>query len=141
MRTLSAIGAVFLIAFIGGCGDDDEPEPETDGGEAKAAIVVETPSPGDSVSSPVTIAGTASVFEGTVQIRILGEDGEEIASTFATASAGAPGRGDFSKRVTFSVPAPQEGVIEAYEADAASGSEGTPAGERSTVSVPVQLQP
>jgi hypothetical protein len=141
VRGLSAIVAIFLIAFIGGCGDDDEPGPAPDSGEGVAAIVVKTPQPGDTVSSPVTIAGTASVFEGTVQIRILDEDGKEIASSFATASEGAPGRGEFEKGVTFSVPAAQEGTIEAYEADAASGAEGSPSGRRFTVSVPVRLQP
>ena len=141
MRTLCVIGAISAIALIGGCGDDDEPEASRDEGNAKAAIVVEDPKPGATVTNPVTISGTASVFEGTVQIRILDAEGEELASTFATATQGAPGRGDFTKTVAFSVPEAQEGTIEAYEADAASGSEGSPTGERFTVSVPVQLQP
>ena len=139
MRTLSAIGAVFLVAFIGGCGDDDEPDRAT--GEGEAAIVIETPKPGANVTSPVTVAGTASVFEGTVQIRIIGEDGEEIVSTFTTAGEGAPGRGEFSKRISFRVPEAQEALIEAYEADVATGSEGSPAEELFSVSVPVRLQP
>ena len=141
MRILAIIGAVLVVAFIGGCGDDDEPDTTSGRGETEAAIVIEAPERGASVTSPVTVSGTASVFEGTVQIRVLDADGEEIASTFATASEGAPGRGEFSKRVSFSVPQAQEGVIEAYEADAASGSEGSPDGELFTVSVPVQLQP
>ena len=139
MRILSALGAVLLFAFIGGCGDDDEPDQAT--GEGEAAIVIETPKPGANVTSPVTVTGVASVFEGTVQIRILGEDGEEIVSTFATATEGAPGRGEFSKRIAFSVPEAQEGLIEAYEADVATGSEGSPTEELFTISVPVRLQP
>ena len=130
-----------MVAFIGGCGDDDEPDQPSGNGESEAAIVVEAPERGASVTSPVTVSGTASVFEGTVQIRIIGADGEEIASTFATASEGAPGRGEFSKKVTFSVPEAQEGVIEAYEADVATGDEGSPAEELFSVSVPVRLQP
>lgn len=141
MRTLSVIGAVCLIALIGGCGDDDEPASTQGEDGAKAAIVVEDPKPGATVTNPVTISGTASVFEGTVQIRILDAEGKELASTFATATQGAPGRGDFTKTVAFSVPQPQEGTIEAYEADAASGSEGSSTGELFTVSVPVQLRP
>lgn len=139
MRFLSLIGAALVVALVGGCGDDDEPDRAT--GEGEAAIVLETPKPGANLTSPVTVAGTASVFEGTVQIRIIGEDGEEIASTFTTATEGAPGRGEFSKSIAFRVPAAQEGLIEAYEADAASGAEGSPAEELFTVSVPVRLQP
>jgi len=139
VRILPAIGAVLVVAFIGGCGDDDEPAKPT--AESEAAIVIEAPDADASVTSPVTVSGTASVFEGTVQIRIIGSDGEEIASTFATATEGAPGRGDFTKTIAFSVSEAQEGTIEAYEADAASGSEGSPDGELFTVSVPVRLQP
>ena len=134
---------MLVVAFIGGCGDDDEPESTNSGGGGggKAAIVIETPKPDAEVTSPVTISGTASVFEGTVQIRILDSDGEELASTFATATEGAPGRGDFTKTIAFSVTEAQEGTIEAYEADAASGSEGSESGELFTVSVPVRLKP
>ena len=128
-----------LAALIGGCGDDDEPDRAT--GEGEKAIVIESPKPGANLTSPVTVKGVASVFEGTVQIRILGEDGEAIVSTFTTASEGAPGRGEFSKRIQFSVSEAQEGLIEAYEADAATGAEGGPAEELFTVSVPVRLQP
>ena len=138
---LAITGAVLVVGLIGGCGDDDEPDAPTGESESEAAIVIEAPESGASVTSPVTVSGTASVFEGTVQIRIIGSDGEEIASTFATATEGAPGRGDFSKQVSFTVPEAQEGVIEAYEADAASGSEGSSSGELFRVSVPVQLQP
>ena len=134
------IGAALLASLLGGgCGGDDEPDRAT--GEGEKAIVIEAPKPGANLTSPVTVSGVASVYEGTVQIRILGEEGEEIISAFTTASEGAPGRGEFSKRIEFSVSEAQEGLIEAYEADAASGSEGGPAEELFTVSVPVRLQP
>ena len=139
MKLLSLIGALLMVAFIGGCGDEDEPDRAT--GEGETAIVLETPKPGENLTSPVTVSGTASVFEGTVQIRIIGEDGEEIVSTFATASGGAPGRGEFSKKIPFRVSEAQEALIEAYEADVATGAEGSPAEELFTVSVPVRLQP
>lgn len=92
------------------------------------------------MSSPVTISGTASVFEGTVQLRILDADGEKIASTFATASAGAPDRGDFSEDVEFSIDEAQDGVVEAFEQNVASPEE-NPERELHTVEVPVQLEP
>lgn len=137
MKLPALLAALLLLAFAG-CGDDDDEDGDTGGDEA--AIVVESPEPGASVSSPVTISGTASVFEGTVQLRILDADGEEIASTFTTASTGAPDRGDFSKDVEFSVDEAQEGVVEVFEQSVASPEE-SPERELFTVEVPVQLKP
>jgi Immunoglobulin-like domain of bacterial spore germination len=137
MKLPALLAAVLLLA-LAGCGNDDDEEGGTGGDEA--AIVVESPEPGASVSSPVTISGTASVFEGTVQLRILDADGEEIARAFTTASAGAPERGDFSKEVEFSVGDAQDGVIRAFEQNVASPEE-SPERELFTVEVPVQLEP
>jgi hypothetical protein len=137
MKLPALLAALLLVAFAG-CGDDDDDDGGT-GGDA-AAIVIESPEPGASVSSPVTISGTASVFEGTVQLRILDADGEEIARAFTTASAGAPGRGNFSKEVEFTVDEAQDGAIEAFEQNVASPEE-SPERELFTVKVPVQLEP
>jgi hypothetical protein len=137
MKLAALLAALLLLAFAG-CGDDDDEDGEAGGEEA--AIVVESPEPGASVSSPVTISGTASVFEGTLQLRILDADGEEIASAFSTASAGAPERGDFSEDVEFTVDEAQDGVIEVFEQNVASPDE-SPERELFTVEVPVQLEP
>jgi hypothetical protein len=131
------LAALVLLAFAG-CGGDDDEDGDTGGDEA--AIVVERPEPGASVSSPVAISGTASVFEGTVQFRILDADGEEIGSGFTTASAGAPDRGEFSEDVEFAVDEAQDGVVEVFEQNVASPEE-SPERELFTVEVPVQLEP
>jgi hypothetical protein len=136
---LPALLAALLMLVFAGCGDDDDEDGDTAGGSAPA-IVVESPEPGASVSSPVTVSGTASVFEGTVQLRIIGADGEVIARTFATASAGAPERGEFSQEIEFTLDEAQEGVVKAFEANVASPEE-SPARELFTVEVPVQLEP
>jgi germination protein M len=137
MKLPALLAALLLLAFAG-CGDDDDEDGGTGGDEA--AIVVESPEPGASVSSPVTISGTASVIEGTVQLRMLDADGEEIASAFSTASAGAPERGDFSEEVEFTVDEAQDGVVEVFEQNVASPEES--AGRNLfTVEVPVQLEP
>jgi Immunoglobulin-like domain of bacterial spore germination len=136
-RLLALVASLFLLAFAA-CGDDDD---ENGGGGAdEAAIVVESPEPGATVSSPVEISGTASVFEGTVQLRIRDAGGEVIGRAFATASAGAPERGDFSKRVAFRVGEAQDGVIEAFEQNVASPQE-SPERELFRVEVPVRLEP
>jgi hypothetical protein len=135
---LAALFASLLLLAFPGCGDDDDEDGDVNGDEA--AIVVESPNPGASVSSPVTISGTASVFEGTVQLRILDADGEEIASTFATATVGAPDRGDFSEDVQFTVDEAQDGVVKVFEENVASPEE-SPERELFTVEVPVRLEP
>jgi hypothetical protein len=137
VKLVALLAVVFLLG-LAGCGDDDDEGGGTGGDEA--AIVVESPEPGASVSSPVTISGTASVFEGTVQLRILDADGEEIGRAFATASAGAPERGDFSEEVEFTVDDAQDGVVEVFEQNVASPQE-SPERELFTVEVPVQLEP
>jgi hypothetical protein len=136
-RLPALLASLFLLAFAA-CGDDDE---EEGGGRGEAAaIVVDSPGPGASVSSPVEISGSASVFEGTVQLRIRDADGEVIARTFTTASAGAPERGDFSEELEFSVGEAQDGVIEAFEQNVASPEE-SPEPELFRVEVPVRLEP
>lgn len=136
------LATLLLLLAVAGCGDDDDENGDAGGetGGGEAAIVVESPEPGATVSSPVTISGTASVFEATVQLRILGADGEEITSTFTTASAGAPERGDFSEEVEFTVDEAQEGVVEAFEQNVASPEE-SPERELFKVEVPVELEP
>ena len=138
MVKLPALLAALLLLAFAGCGGDDDEDGDTGGDEA--AIVVERPEPGASVSSPVAISGTASVFEGTVQLRILDADGEEIGSGFTTASAGAPDRGEFSEDVEFAVDEAQDGVVEVFEQNVASPEE-SPERELFTVEVPVQLEP
>src|SRR5207245_4512189 len=50
------------------------------------AITVQSPLIGAQVTSPVTVSGTADVFEAVVSVRILDSAGHEIARTFTTAT-------------------------------------------------------
>jgi hypothetical protein len=86
------------------------------------AILVQTPLIGARVSSPVTISGTANVFEATVSLRILDADGHEIARTFTQASCGTGCRGDYSVAVPYEVSTEQQGTIEVFESSAKDGS-------------------
>ena len=85
------------------------------------AITVQSPVIGQQVSSPVTVAGTADVFEATVSIRVLDAAGHEVARTFTTATCGTGCRGDYSVTVTYSVPRTQRGVVEVFESSAKNG--------------------
>lgn len=95
-------------------------------------IVVMTPGIGDRVSSPVTISGTANVFEATVSIRILDDDGNLLAETFTTATCGSGCRGNYAERVRFDAGG-NGGVIEVFESSAEDGS------DLHLVSIPVEF--
>jgi hypothetical protein len=140
-----AIAAVALVLAIvlASCGDDEQgptEATETDRTETEeaAAIEVESPQAGDTVSSPVTVSGTANVFEGNVQIAITDAAGSELASTFTTA-AGSPG--DFSKAVEFKVGEAGPGVITVSSEEAATGAEAKAAPPPPFVEIPVTLEP
>ena len=96
-------------------------------------ILVETPGIGDRVSSPVTIAGSADVFEAVVSIDILDQAGDPIASTFTTATCGTGCRGTYSTDVEYEVGSTQPGTIRVYEVSAMDGS------PQNVVEIPVTL--
>lgn len=88
------------------------------------AIWVTDPKPGAQVTSPVTVRGDACVFEATVSIRVVTEDGTKLAETHTNAAEGAPGRGPFSASVKFTPPpSGTRGFVEVYWASPKDGSE------------------
>jgi hypothetical protein len=102
---------------------------------ALAPIAVATPTRDAEVASPVTVAGTADVFEGTVQVWIVDATGNRIADTFTTATCGNGCRGDFAVDVAFSVGAAQPGTIVVFSESPEDGS------KMHTVRIPVTLLP
>jgi hypothetical protein len=99
------------------------------------AILVQQPLIGSSASNPVTVTGTANVFEATVSLRILDSAGNEIARTFTTATCGTGCRGDYSVSIAYSVDREQAGTVEVFESSAKDGS------PINVVSIPVTLAP
>lgn len=85
-------------------------------------ILVESPGVGERVSSPVRISGSANVFEATVSIAIIDEQGRTVASTFTTATCGTGCRGKYSTDVLYDVGTTQPGTIRVYEVSAMDGS-------------------
>jgi hypothetical protein len=86
-------------------------------------IWVSAPAPGETISSPVEVSGTARVFEAMVSIRIKDAQGKTLVQDFTTASEGAPGRGIFQKEIAFKAPSPGEGQIEVFWLSMKDGSE------------------
>lgn len=78
------------------------------------SILVTDPAMGDRVSSPVTVEGTADVFEATVQMRLLDAQGRRLDRAFTTASCGTGCRGDFEHELEFAVDSEQHGVLEVW---------------------------
>jgi hypothetical protein len=85
------------------------------------AITVQNPAIGEQVTSPVTVSGTADVFEAVVSVRILDSAGHEIARTFSTASCGTGCRGDYSVPLSYSVAQAEPGTVEVFETSAKDG--------------------
>lgn len=104
-------------------------------GEGEPAIVVTSPAAGDEIVSPVTISGTADVFEATVSVRIVDASGSELAAGFATATCGSGCRGEFTTLLAFFAETRRPATIEVFESSAEDGS------PINLVSIPVVLVP
>ncbi|MDO8671353.1 MAG: Gmad2 immunoglobulin-like domain-containing protein [Dehalococcoidia bacterium] len=97
-------------------------------------IVVTAPIAGLLVKSPVHIAGSAQVFEGTVSLAVKDAAGKVLAQGHTQAGAGAPLRGPFSADIAFTQPiTAQAGTIEVYSISPKDGS------TRDLVSIKVTL--
>ena len=88
------------------------------------------PVDGGTAGSRLTVSGTASVVEAAVGVEVR-HGGEVLARATATASAGAPGRGEWT--ATLSVP-PGSYVVAAFERSAKDGAEVAVDTKRVTVS-------
>ena len=83
-----------------------------------APVWLLAPVEGGSARSALTVTGTASVYEAAVRVEVR-RGTELLARTTATASVGAPGRGEW--KATMTVP-PGDYVVSAYEVSAQDGS-------------------
>jgi hypothetical protein len=80
-------------------------------GAASENITVDAPAQGTVVSSPLTISGTASAFEGTVDVELRSDgNGEPIYEGFITGS-GSPQPGPYEATIEFTSPGPVGGAL------------------------------
>jgi immunoglobulin-like protein involved in spore germination/sporulation and spore germination protein len=112
-----------------------EPLTRRDFQDFAPAIVVETPKPGETISSGALVTGFANVFEANVNIRVTGANDKVLVETFTTATCGTGCWGDFSKALKFSVDHEQQGRVEVLTFSAEDGS------QQDLVSIPVTLTP
>jgi germination protein M len=89
-----------------------------------APIALAEPAPGALVEGDrLVVKGEASVYEGTVSLRLRDDRGQVMAHGHATAAEGAPGRGPFSGLLSFTPPAsPHSWTVEAFEVSAEDGA-------------------
>ncbi len=88
---------------------------------ATPAIILEQPTTGARVTSPVTVRGRANVFEGQVNIRVLDSRFRKVGEGFGMAAMGeyAP----FTAAVAYRVSADQWGYIDAFWISPKDGAE------------------
>ena len=114
----------------------DQPVTRKDFRSLLPAILVESPQIGERVGSPVTVSGSANVFEANVSVEVVDARGKVVGSTFTTATCGTGCRGTFSVDVPYEVASATRGLIIVHDDDAAGT--GTPPHE---VRIPVVLTP
>jgi hypothetical protein len=144
VATLTRFPTVERVAFrldgepveaIGGEGVVvDPPIGRRDIEEETPQILVESPLPGDTVSSPIRLRGTANVFEATVSLEVLDETGATVLRDFTTATSGTGTRGTFDTRLTLP-DASGTVTIVAFESSAEDGR------PLHVVRVPVSVSP
>ena len=88
--------------------------------QVDGALLTEIPEPSES-ATPLALAGSASVFEGTFVASIRSSGGKLLAKSAVQASQGAPGRGAFSASLSFSSTAPA-GLLVVYQVSMENGS-------------------
>jgi hypothetical protein len=105
-------------------GHIDWSEPATADPWALSPITFDTHRWGEEVPvGEVTVGGEANTFEATVQLRLIGPNGDVLEDTFTTATSGSGERGRWEH--TFFLETPVRWTIEAMEPDPSDG-EGRP---------------
>jgi immunoglobulin-like protein involved in spore germination/sporulation and spore germination protein len=100
---------------------------------SQPAILVESPTVGERVTSPLRLRGTANTFEATFVVHVVDAAGTVVKQQVATATSGSGTRGSFDLSVPFSVTRPG-GKVVVFENSAENG-------ERiHVVEIPLELQ-
>lgn len=95
-------------------------------------ILIDSPLPGDELTSPVRITGASNDFEATFQLQLAQGD-RLLAVTHVTATSGNGTRGTFEQTLSFTGSGPA--TLVAYEQNAGEG-----APELGRVEIPVTLR-
>jgi hypothetical protein len=100
------------------------PEPPTPSGPSRPeeAILILEPGPGSRLISPVRVAGLADpTFEETLAVRIVLDDGTELAAQPVRINAELGQRGPFEADIPFAVSSDRQALIQVFEVSARDG--------------------
>jgi hypothetical protein len=100
----------------------DGPQTRADWFDEAQAIHVDIPVIGTTIGSPITIAGTANVFEATLQYEVTTDAGEVLASGFTTATCGTGCWGDFSVDVAYVLDQESPGFVNVFVSSPRDGA-------------------
>jgi germination protein M len=100
----------------------DHPMTRADYEDMSPAILVESPTLGATVKSPVRVTGTANVFEAVFSVNIVDGDGLVIADERVQASSGTGTRGTFDVAITYPAGHAGQGSLIVFEKSAKDGS-------------------
>lgn len=94
-------------------------------GEARPpdeAIQILEPGPGSQLTSPLQVSGVADpTFEQNLVVRLVLDDGAELAIQPATIQAELGARGPFEAEVSFSLEEPRSALLQVYSTSARDG--------------------
>jgi hypothetical protein len=131
--TLTQFPTASRVRFLSDGEPAGPPAGREDYADLLAPIVVLEPVTGQRVSSPLTVVGTADVYEATVNVRVLDGAGRQLATTFTTATCSSGCRGTYRVTLTYRSAAEGPGTVEVYQVSPQDGS------RRDVVAVPVRL--
>ena len=120
-----ALLAVLVAVSLLGAGCDSSERTEETGTttgieDRLPPIVIESPLPGDRVTSPIRVRGTANVFEATVSFEVRNDADEVVVRGFTTATSGSGTRGTFEAELAVPDLAGPATIV-AFEASAEDG--------------------
>ena len=98
------------------------------------AVFVESPTVGNTASSPLRVTGTANVFEGVFRINLVNWDGLIIADEVVQASSGTGTRGSFDVTIPFTVDRAGRGALIVFAESPEDGS------QIDLVEIPLELE-
>ena len=123
-------------AAIGGEGVVVDPPAGREAFEGQTpAILVESPTPFERVTSPLRIQGSANVFEATLSAQIADQGGSVLAERTVTATSGTGERGTFDAELPFGPATPGRLVLTVFTHSAKDGS------RQDVVEIPLELAP
>ncbi|MHB8762097.1 MAG: Gmad2 immunoglobulin-like domain-containing protein [Coriobacteriia bacterium] len=97
-------------------------------------LLVEGPTPGEQIASPIRVRGTGNTFEASFMVRVLDDTGATVVEIPAMATSGSGTRGTFDVSVTYPDSARPAASVVVFEYSAQDGS------EVNVIEIPVTMQ-